>query len=97
MQPLPLTPDVETGLVEVRHRRLLQALPHDLLHGLQHLGRLLQRPIQRGRTRSGAEQVREQFGSAFVRQQLVVSQVEPECLEPRSILQRLGGRVGGPR
>ena len=97
VQPGALSGDVQTGLIEMRHRR---GLPAGFERGLelrQSRRTGLLRGAERARCEAVAEEIGEQFARARLRQQLIGAQLNGYSLGARPVLHDVGDvhRKGG--
>ena len=86
MQPLRLAADPEAGLVHMLDRRNCHLVTHDIGEALEALGAVVTDPGDRCRGQPHAEQIGHQRGETFLRQQLVVQQVEHDGADPLAML-----------
>ena len=97
MQPLRLATDTETGFVHVLDRRLGHLLAQCIDKGLTPCGIILADPGDGRRGQVHTEQVGHQHGQTLLGQQLVVLQIEYECLDPWAVLRWSGNALGKGR
>lgn len=90
MQPLPLTGDVQAGLILMQDLHVGQRLFDLLFHRLQGRGTALDQTRQRGLRERGSQQVGEDFTRSLPGQELLLYQVDSDGSQTRTILD--GGR-----
>ncbi len=94
MQPLRLAADPEAGLVHMLDRRRCHLVTHDIGEALEAFGAVVTDPGDGCRGQPHAEQIGHQRGETFLRQQLVVQQVEHDGADPLAVLHRSRHPIG---